>query len=402
MTFTVGLDARATEQGFKAHYGRGTGRYAAELIRHLELLAGQKESSDIRIKTLSSADSTRSVLGKKILELLPAGRNTVESQLIFSFSLARANIDLIHFFSHGDAPVLCSVPRVITVLDLIPLRFPNLYKAKKTNLRFRFARFLENEAIRQAAGILAISECTKRDVMDFLKVEEGKIMVTPLAAGQQFCFPDLPSEERLQKQKYLRQEFGLKQDIPLLLYVGGIDPRKNISFLLSAFAEVIRHYAAPKLPQLILAGRYQEDDQYPVIAAQIAALKLQQQVVLLGFIADEKLPSLYQCADAFVFPSLYEGFGLPVLEAMACGLPVIAGNNSSIPEVAGKCAVLCSDNQLQEWAQAISNLLHDPGQKSVMSLEGAKRAQTFSWERTANLTLSAYRNFLRRIAGGVN
>ncbi len=393
---TVGLDARATEVGFKAHFGRGIGRYAEELIKHLKLLSNEPEWADIQCKTLGKLDSHLSPFEQKIQQILPLGRTTFESQVLYPRCIARAGMDLVHFFSHGDAPVYCAVPRVVTVLDLIPLRFPDLYRADKTSLRFKFARCLEHQAARSAAGILSISECTKRDVVELLGVAEDKILVTPLAADSRFGCSSFSSEERLRQQTLSRNHFGMDLDRPVLLYVGGIDPRKNILFLLRVLHEIIQFWPQAIKPQLILAGRYEHDDQYPKVVSEIARLKLKPHVKLLGYVAEDELPLLYSSAEIFVFPSLYEGFGLPVLEAMACATPVVAANNSSIPEVAGDCAVLCMDNQLQHWTASIIGLLEDEQHRLTLASAGVERAKKFSWQQTARLTAQAYRQFAGR------
>jgi glycosyltransferase involved in cell wall biosynthesis len=147
------------------------------------------------------------------------------------------------------------------------------------------------------------------------------------------------------------------------------------------------------LPMLLLAGNYEKDDQFPKIRSKIAELGISSDTKLLGFVPDEELASLYQSADLFVFPSLYEGFGFPVLEAMACGTPVVAGSNSSLPEVAGTSSVLLPDMNTGVWVQAIDGLLESESALDELSVSGISRAQKFSWERTARETLNAYRHF---------
>ncbi len=391
----VGLDLRPTEAGFKAHAGRGTGRYAealTEALSKLEPADGGERA--IELKRLGSEELNLSEEDLRFSKLLPLGRRTFESQMLYPRRIKRAGVDLIHFFSHGDAPAWSSVPQVVTVLDVIPLRFPELYRAKKTNLRFRFARYLEYAAITRAVGLLAISECTKRDVVSYLGVPAEKIVVTPLGVGGEFTprgksLGVWPAE--IHKKKKL---LGIPEERPVLLYVGGIDPRKNVLFLLDVLREVLREHTGER-PCLVLAGKHEKDDQYPLLQEKIKRLELEKDVIQLGFVPDENLSALYHVGDAFLFPSLYEGFGFPVLEAMACGTPVVAGNNSSIPEVAGTSARLLADNDLATWTGAVLELLSSSDLRLSLGREGIQRAAMFTWDRTARETYAAYEKFLR-------
>ena len=386
----IGVDARPTEASFKAHAGRGTGRYAAELIPRLTRLAAVRE--DLSLRQIGTADLQMTAVEKKILSALPCGRLTFSSQFLFARAVARQGVQLMHFFAHGDAPACPFVPQVVTVLDLIPLRFPELYRGAKSNLRFRFARRLEYQAIRSASGILAISEATKRDLIELLQVPEEKVIVTHLAAGKHFVSQGETSGE---EKEALKKSFGLPASRPVLLYVGGIDPRKNVLFLLSLTHELRKNETVR--PVLALAGAYENDDQFPRLQERIEELELKDDVVLLGFVDEARLPSLYRAADLFLFPSLYEGFGLPVLEAMAGGTPVIAGRNSSLPEVGGDAVLFCRDNDLEEWTRETASLLADGPRRAAMTSRARQQAAAFSWERCAEATFSAYERFLARL-----
>jgi len=385
----VGLDLRPTEENFKAHVGRGTGRYTSELVKHLRELT-RDSASPLQLQGVGSKDLQITATEEKLLKALPFGRMTFASQFLFPRRIRRLNLDLIHFFAHGDAPAYATVPQLVTVLDLIPLRFPQLYRAKKSNLRFRFARFLEYQSIKRSKGVLAISESTKHDLINLLGVEEKKIVVTPLGVGTEFF---VEHERQAEKSAALRNQLGLPQDRPLLLYVGGIDPRKNVPFLVDVFAELLKHSSVNR-PILALAGAYAKDDQYPDLLKKIDLLGLRQEVRLLGFVPDSDLPLLYRAADIFLFPSLYEGFGFPVLEAMASGLPVIAGRNSSIPEVAGDSALLVQDLLLKEWVDTAKELLGNKERQRELGALGKARAKRFAWQRSAERTLDAYRLFI--------
>lgn len=399
METIVGLDMRPTEKGFKAHAGRGTGRYAEELTKELMAMSKEAAQLGIRLKPIRSADfSSRNCLDT-VSSLLPFGRRTFESQFVYSRRIASIGaslgVQLVHFFSHGDAPAICALPQTVTVLDLIPLIFPDLYRAKKNNYRFRFARFLEYQAISRSLGIFAISQCTKRDIVRLLGVSPERIVVTPLAVSGEFMPRALDSErEMLNSMSEERRRFGISPHHKVLLYVGGIDPRKNVLFLLGVLRELLTHAESEERLLLVMAGNYTADDQFPRLKAEISRLSLEEHVRLLGFVPDAELGSLYRAADIFVFPSLYEGFGLPPLEAMRSGVPVVAGNNSSLPEVVGGAGMLCADNQTQSWAEAILQLMASSAHCLEYARRGVLQAEKFSWRSTANKTLQAFSRFV--------
>lgn len=394
----IGLDLRPTEEGFKAHFGRGTGRYTTEVVRRL-LQLNPGAPGGIELCPVGSAELGATRLERLLYRLAPLGRVTLEQQLLLPRRLSRLHVDLFHFFSHVDAPASCTVPYILTVLDLIPLRFPELYTIDKPNWRFRFARYLELKAIARARGIIAISEATKRDLVNILGIDPENIVVTPLAVGEEFQPRDNPAEDELALELTARRRaVDLPSERPVVLYVGGIDARKNIPFLVDTFAKLLagQDWGAAR-PLLVLVGRYERDNNYPRLLEQIRRLELASDVLLRGFVEDVFLPSFYHAASVVAFPSIYEGFGLPVLEAMACAVPVIAGDNSSIPEVAGESAVLLPDNDEAAWITALQEILSSPKRQLELGARGAARAKLFSWENSARATLAAYRYFL---AGG--
>lgn len=394
----VGLDLRATEPGFKAHYGRGTGRYASELVRLLPRLASSR--AELSILTLTGEMLRGGKLERRLIDSLPAGRETVESQICLPRRLKRSGADIIHFFAHGDAPAWGGFPSVVTVLDLIPLKFRELYRAANENWRYHLARSLELGAIRKARGIIAISDATKRDVVEILNVPAEKIVVTPLAADLRFQPSSETAAGRESERRRIRGRLGLPQDIPLALYLGGIDPRKNVTFLFEVFREVINR--APELKaKLLIAGKHEGDKFYPQIQAKISELQLQPYILDLGFFPDELLPELYQASDLFLFPSLYEGFGLPVLEAISCATPVVSGRNSSMPELLGDDYMhLLPDNDKNRWVDSVLYLLSSSEARLEAAEMGLKRRKRFSWEQTAEGTLDAYEKFGLKPGGG--
>jgi glycosyltransferase involved in cell wall biosynthesis len=376
----VGVDLRATEPGFKSHVGRGTGRYAQEVVRFLPEVC----PPGLELTFLSGERLRGGALERRFLSSLPAGRESVETQLLFPRRLSRLGVDLCHFFSHGDAPAWGGCRNVVTVLDLIPIKFRHLYERKNESLRYHLARFLELRAIKNCDGIIAISEATKRDLMEILRIPGELIEVTPLAADERFS--QVADTTRLE----MRKKLGLPPEEKLILYVGGVDPRKNVGFLLEVISSVVSEVPV----KLVLVGRHETERFYPEVKRKIEELALAPHLIQLGYFPDESLPALYRAADIFAFPSLYEGFGLPVLEATLAGTPVLAGNNSSMPEVLGSdYPLLLPDGDLEAWRDAVLRLIDRPelGQKAL-AVSG-KAAERFSWRKTAELTCRAWLKF---------
>jgi glycosyltransferase involved in cell wall biosynthesis len=236
-------------------------------------------------------------------------------------------------------------------------------------------------AARRADIVLTDSESSAIDLRRFLRLPAEHVHAIPLA-GEGRLTPAHPSVVAEALTRYeVRQ--------PYLLYVGGLNGRKNIEGLLAAFAEVRRSH--PRLA-LVIAGKRQW--RVGGIDKVLQNLDIEAQVHFTGYVADADLPGLYGGAAAFVFPSLYEGFGLPVLEAMACGAPVITSNVSSLPEVAGDAALLIDPRNSGAIATAIRRVLEDPHVASTLRLRGLARAAEFTWERTARETLAIYERLL--------
>ena len=379
---TVGLEVSGLEPGFKAHAQRGIGRYIRELKAALE----RQAPAGIQLEPFSRDKLRSSSLALEALRIIsntaPLGRTTLRQQCLFPLQLS-SRFDVVHFPAHMDAPAWGMNGYVLTVLDLIPLVCADLYKANRTGIRFLFARYLELKAIRNATVIVAISESTSRDVQRILGVPAERIVVTPLAADRKFFRMDRTPD-------LARQKLQLPQGRPVVLYVGGIDPRKNIAFMLLVFKELLQ-VPLPGRPLLVMAGNIATDREYPRLQKELQTLGLKDDVLLTGYVDDDVLLSLYTAASVFFFPSLYEGFGLPALEAMAAGLPVVSSNTSSMPEVIGEAGMLFSPTDERAALEGLRQVL-ERGETSVALAEkGREQAARFTWDRTAQETVKAYR-----------
>ncbi len=264
-------------------------------------------------------------------------------------------------------------PCVITVCDLTTILFPQYH----SQLNRWYQRIALPGMLQHADAVIAISQATKDDLVRSFQVDPARIPCH--GAGRRprsICMR--PQPEMLEQ---LRAGTGLVP--PYLLAVGTLEPRKNLIALLHAYATL-----PPSVPPLVLAGG-QGWGNNP-LAAVIEQLGLRERVRLIGYVPDEFLPALYSGAEFFVYPSLYEGFGLPVLEAMACGTPVITSNVSSLPEVAGNAAVLVNPKDVRSIADAISIVWQTPELRQRMRIEGLAQAATFTWQRTARETIAVY------------
>jgi glycosyltransferase involved in cell wall biosynthesis len=262
---------------------------------------------------------------------------------------------------------------VVTIHDLGYLREPQAHRP----LDRLYLDLSNRYHVRAATRLLAISQATKDDLVRRYGVRPERVTVTYLAAGEEMR----PVEDPASVAE-LKSRLGLAGDY--LLYVGTLQPRKNLERLVQAFALVAAQ--RPAL-QLVIAGK--KGWMYEEIFAQVRRLGLEGRVVFPGYVAVEDLPALYTGALAFVFPSLYEGFGMPVLEAMACGAPVVASNTSSLPEVTGNAALLVDPTDVAALAAALLRIAGDSALRSDLRARGLVQAARFSWERCARETLAA-------------
>ena len=266
------------------------------------------------------------------------------------------------------------MPQVIVVHDVLPLRFPAEYPRQQY-----YFRHLVPAMLRKARAVVAVSESTKRDLLMFYRLDARGIQVIPGGYDRDRYRVGLASEE-------IRARYGLQGYI---LYVGNLLPHKNLQQLLNAFARI-----SAKVPHtLVIAGR-KDPRYYPGLEAETEALGLQTRVSFLDYVPVEDLPALYAGADVFIHPSVYEGFGLPILEAMACGTPVIASRTSSIPEVAGNAAMLVDPGDASAIASGLETVLGDRRIREGMQQKGLAQAAQFGWGATAVAIL----NILNKVA----
>jgi glycosyltransferase involved in cell wall biosynthesis len=276
------------------------------------------------------------------------------------------------YFTNNIVSYFGNTPSVVFIMDMTPFIIPKSFNYFHGVYQRHYFRF----AIKKAKRIVTISENSKKDICRFLNVDSKKITVIPLASN-------LGKRIKIDPGAWNKLKERLGEFEPFILYAGAIHPRKNVARLIEAFSELKRSKSIPH--KLVIAGVFRWKTKELIGTA--AAVKAREEVIFTGRVSDEELTLLYKSCDAFVYPSLYEGFGLPVLEAMSLGAPVITSNISSLPEVAGDAAVLVDPKSVKEMAEAMWRVLNDPSFAQKLREAGKERAKLFSWEETARRTL---------------
>lgn len=287
--------------------------------------------------------------------------------------------DLAHI-PYWGAPLASSVPIVVTIHDLIPLLLP----AYRGGLPARLYTALVAASARGASAVLTDSEHSRRDILKHLQLPADRVSAILLACGEGYRPEPDDALDKVVRQKY---------DLPpeYVLYLGGYDVRKNIEGLLRAYV-----YVKTSQVPLVLAGRLPEEitPRFADVPRLLKSIDVGDTVQVIGEIDEADKPSLYRMARCFVFPSFYEGFGLPVLEAMACGTPVVAADTSSLGEIAGEACFLVRPDDIERLAGAIVSILVDEELARDLSQKGTRRAAQFRWDRTARETAAVYRRVL--------
>jgi glycosyltransferase involved in cell wall biosynthesis len=350
----------------------GNETYVANLVRSVSGLPGVTCGAAVAAADEIPPHS----LGHATLVPLRTWNNWLRLVYALPAASRKWQADILHVTYVG--PFFSPCPLVVSVHDVSFRRYPAFFSPRD---RLLFATLLP-WTLRKASAVLTLSEHARQEIVELYPYVKNKTYVTLLAPSS--LFHPLDQEESL---AFVRRQYGLASEF--VLAVGNLQPRKNLLRLVKAFAAVCRQ--RPEA-QLAIVGKAQW--QSSAIYKAVQDLGLERSVIFTGYVPDDMLVQLYNAAKLFVYPSIYEGFGLPILEAMACGTPVITSTTSSMPEVAGQAALLVDPYLEEQMAQAISKVLDDVGLASSLSRAGLHRAQQFSWDRTAKQTLEAYRAVL--------
>ncbi|MFA4833429.1 MAG: glycosyltransferase family 1 protein [Patescibacteria group bacterium] len=381
-TKRIGIDAR-----FYGPIGKGLGRYTKEVVDKVVALDRENEY----VIFLSNENFSEFVSGNPKVKKVLADVHwyTLAEQIIMPYLIWRAHLDLMHF-PHFNVPVLTPVKFVVTIHDLILTKFPTVRATTLSPLFYkiknRIYRMVIWLAIKRAKTVIAVSQFTKDDIAGQFKIKPEKVVVTHEGVSSLLNrkSDDFPHDKET--------PLGYNIGSPFLLYVGNAYPHKNLEGLVKVFSVI--HGKRSDL-SLILVGR--QDYFYKRVKEFTEKYWGEKSpVVFPGFVPDRNLKLLYGQALAYVFPSFYEGFGLPPLEAMACGCPVASSNKSSLPEILGEAAIYFNPEDEKEMTRQIEKIVGDENLRQELTKKGYEQVKKYSWEKCAKETLEVYREVFKK------
>jgi glycosyltransferase involved in cell wall biosynthesis len=300
-------------------------------------------------------------------------------QLILPFKLIEFKADIL-FSSGFICPIIKTAINVLTIHDMTFFSHPDVH----TFFKKIYFPFMIKRSANRSEKIIAVSHNTKKEIIKYAGINENKIVVTHLSAN------NFPQNDIENEKKFLEEKYGINTEY--LLFVGMIEPRKNINLIIEALGKI-----TDKSVKLVIVGKkgWMVDDLFE----EIKVKKLENRVIFTGFVPDEELELFYKNAKVFLYPSLYEGFGIPVLEAMKAGCPVITSNISSLPEVAGDAAIQIKPQNSEELVNAIDSITKDKNMRNELIEKGLENAEKFSWGTTAKQTLEIFHQLGKQNTG---
>lgn len=373
----IGIDSRAA----KLYRGTGIGTYTYQLINCLN-----KIDSINKYLLFIPKNCTYNIPLKSnfcVNDIIDDNKNNFWDEVNIPNILKNKDIELYHVPQNGiGLPEDKNCSFVITLHDIIPYKMPET--VSKNYLKI----FREKipQILSKCDGIITVSNYSKQDIIKTLNFPADKIYVTHLAAEEIYKPID-----KLVSKNVVKKFYSIDDDF--ILYVGGFSPRKNILGLINAFNIFSCKYK--KNIKLVIAGR--RGPSYSIYKERVHKLNIDDKVIFPGFISIEHLPYLYNAAELFVYPSFYEGFGLPPIEAMSCGIPVIASSTTSIPEVTNGSALLVDPNNTELLSELILKVILDEKLKNKLTMLGLARASELTWQKTARNTLTAYNKVLNKL-----
>ena len=387
----IGIDAR-----FYGPIGKGLGRYTQEIVDNIIKMVDLSQVSVVVF--LSPENFNEFSISHKNIKKIKIRMHwySWQEQIFFPWFIWREKLDLIHY-PHFNVPVFTPCRFVVTIHDLILTHFPTTRATTHSPLVYYFKnlayRFVIKQAIKRSQKVITVSNFTKNDILEQFKIPEEKIVVTYEGVANLHKGNDDSFSVKLNYQENNLVENVLKNDF--LLYVGNAYPHKNLEFLLRVFKNI--REIKPNL-RLVLIGK--EDYFYNKLrnfALSINLLKSNSEdspVVFADYVPDRQLLVFYQKASAYIFPSLYEGFGLPPLEAMAQSCPVISASTSSLPEILGQAALYFNPKEEEELKKRVLELLDNGSLRSELINKGKEQIKKYSWEECARQTFSVYEQAL--------
>ncbi|MGA2667111.1 MAG: glycosyltransferase family 1 protein [Patescibacteria group bacterium] len=375
----IGIDTRALETG---HRFRGIGTYARNLLKNIARLDKENEYLFFTQKSPSDASQIvpqafkyQDVLVRQTAD--PTRYNWSKDQYSLPRAIRKNKIDLVHFLDQLSCPMIKGAKTIVTVNDLFQL------KGGQKNWK----NSIKTWPLKRADKIIAISYYVKNDLIEFLKVDPGKIKI--IYDG--FDRDIFRLAEDPKKVEKFRQNLLKNRAKKYLFYIGSFidhEPRKNLDFLLEIFEKFLKK--SDENIKLVIVGKTGSESERLINLAKKTGVA--DKIIFTGYLEkDEELPLYFQAAEMLIFPSLLEGFGLPLLQAMACGTPVVSSNTSSLPEVMGEGGVLIDPQNINAWVEEIMRIVDEPEYRQKLIKQGLNQAEKFSWEKCARETLEIYK-----------
>jgi glycosyltransferase involved in cell wall biosynthesis len=364
----VAIDARKWRD-----YGIGT--YVRNLVRHLARL--DRETTYFLFCNTADEATLRDLAENFVPVVDDSAGYSLKEHVSIPLKLRRLGADLLHT-PHDVRPLFCTIPSVVTIHDCIHLLFPEYLP---NGMAWQYAHFMMGQAVRRSAVVFTVSEASRTDILRFYPwADPEKVQVVPNAIDADLLEDPGPEEtERVRERYQIRGRF--------VLFVGNVKPHKNLDRLIAAFANLRKEPGHDDL-KLLLIG--EDVSRYGSLRRSVEAAGVRQDVRFFGFVPHRTLAALYRMASVFAFPSLYEGFGLPPLEAMACGTPVVTSRLSSLPEVVGDAAILIDPYSIEDIGRGLHEALEEGPHREDLIRKGYARAQTFSWERSVAAVHAGY------------
>lgn len=382
----------------------GIGIYTMEIVRRLPGVLGNEFDCEGQVFDFAgrnhAAERIRSILGTpegpssdtsvsfpvRTCRLFPLGvyiRAGSFGRIVPYQRLLKSETDISVFFNYLRPD--CVIGKsIITVYDMVSERFPETMDKRNRNLLRKYLA----KSCEEADLIITISEFSKREITACLGIPPDKIRVALCGYDSNMYYPAVDAAEKVNFRQKLEGMYQISS--PYILYLGTLEPRKNVDVLLDSFTAL--HSRFPDLKLVIVGGL---GWQYGKTLAHLTDLGLGDSIIRAGYIPETDKRMFYASAEVFVFPSIYEGFGLPVLEAMACGTPVVCSNTSSLPEVVGEAGLLCDPGNAQAFADAIERILTDNDLRAVLTTRQRDQVTQFTWENAANVYGQSIRNVVK-------
>ncbi|MDP3970266.1 MAG: glycosyltransferase family 1 protein [bacterium] len=376
----IGIDARF----FGGEQSKGLGRYTQKLIEHL--LSIDTEHTYVIFLQEEAYDDWEYKRDNVEIVKAPYPWYSLTEQLLMPLLIYKQKVNLMHF-PHFNVPLLYRGPFIVTIHDLIISRFPTSRATTLGPLTYKLKQFGYNRVISHAAHrakkIITVSDYSKKDIIDFFHIKKEMISIT-YEAVDGFNHADLSDED---VKKILIKN---KISKPYLLYIGNAYPHKNLEVLLKMMSQLKKE--GRQSFKLVFVGK--EDYFYLNIQQEAWALDVDDQIIFTGFVPDNELAALYKGSFAYIFPSKYEGFGLPPLEAMYYGTPVISSNSSCLPEVLGDAALYFDFDDVSGIINQIFSLEESSRLREELIINGRKQIKRYSWRKMAKQTIKIYESVL--------